>query len=183
MLLAATPRSRQRLPQQPEHCREPDAYGKWVWDEWETSSGKASYSIFLYAEGSGDIYVQIYCRGDEPGNMSIQFDWGEQRPAVPDDAFEVKRSDGNLHSSSHPVQVRYGNGVPQSENWQLSASESRNRSFTQAYIGDGRGWISKLTRVDTLTVETDTEMGETIRANFDVRRLDKALSKLDQNCR
>ena len=171
------------LSRQPERCQEPDALGKWVWDEWETSSGKASYSIFLYAEGSNDIHVEIYCRGDEPGSRSIQFDWGEQRPVVPDDAFEAKWSDGTLHSSSHPVRVRYGDGVTQTESWQLSANESHNRSFTQAYIGDGRGWISKLTRVDTLTVETDAEMGESIHAEFDVRRLDQGLARLDQHCR
>ena len=171
------------LSRQPERCREPDAYGKWVWDEWETDSGKASHSIFLYAEGSDDIYVSIYCRGDEPNNRSVQFDWGERRPAVADDTYKIKRSDGTLHSSSHAVKVRYGDGVTQSESWQLSSSESRNRSFTQAYIGDGRGWISRLTQADTLTVETKAETGETIRAMFDVRRLKEALDRMDQQCR
>ena len=171
------------LSQHPKHCREPDAYGKWVWDEWETSSGKKSFSFDLYAEGFDDIWVTIYCRGDEPDNRSVQFDWGERRPAIADDAYKIKRSDGTLHSSSHTVKVRYGDGVTQSESWQLSSSESRNRSFTQAYIGDGRGWISRLTQVNTLTVETAAETGEAIRVEFDVRRLKEALDRMDQHCR
>ena len=102
---------------------------------------------------------------------------------MPEDTYKIERSDGTLHSSSHPVKVRYGNGVTQTESWQLSSSESRNRSFTQAYIGDGQGWIGKLTRVDMLTVTADAESGETIRAEFDVRRLDQALARMDQHCR
>lgn len=171
------------LSQQPEHCREPDAYGKWVLHEWETDSGKKSYTFYLYAEGSDDIYVSVYCRGDEPNDRSVQFDWGERRPEVSDDAFKIKRSDGSIHSVSHTVRVRYGDGVTQSESWQLSSSGSRNTSFTQAYIGDGRGWISKLTRVNSLTVDTDAETGESIRAEFDVRRLDNALARMDRQCR
>jgi hypothetical protein len=36
--------------------------------------------------------------------------------------------------------------------------------------------------VDTLTVATEME-SETIRAEFDVRRLDKALTRLNEHCR
>jgi len=172
------------LSQHPKHCREPDAYGKWVWDEWETSSGKASYSIFLYAEGTDDIYVLIYCRGDIPGHRSVRFYWGDQRPKLSDDPFEVRRSDGTLHSSSHPVRVRYGDGVPRSESWQLisSGASSRNRSALGAYVGDGLSRIPKYRQVDVLTIWTDAESGETIRAEFDVRRLDEAFSRLDREC-
>ena len=173
------------LSRQPEHCREPDAYGKWVWSEWETRSGKPSYSIRLYAEDSVAVYVEIYCRGDEPGNRSVLFDWGDRRPMVPDDAFEVTRSDGTLHSSSHPVRVRYGAGIPQSESWQLFSKEasSGNRSLPAAYVGDAAGKVSQYREVDTLTVWTDVESGETIHAEFDVRRLGKGLARLDQHCR
>ena len=170
------------LSQNPEHCREPDAYGKWLWDEWETNSGKASYAVVLYAEGSDDIHLVIYCRGDEPNNRSASMIWGERRPAVSEDGYKIKRNDGSLHSTGHPVKVRYGQGLTQRENWQLLSTDvsSRNQSLPQAYIGAGSGWIYQLTRVDTLTVATETE---TIRAEFDVRRLDKALTRLNEHCR
>lgn len=79
--------------------------------------------------------------------------------------------------------MRYGDGVTQPESWQLSSSESSNWSFTRAYVGDGRGWVSRLTQADTLTVETKAETGETIHVEFDVRRLDKALARMDRQCR
>ena len=172
------------LSQHPEHCREPDAYGKWVWSQWETDSGKPGYSIRLWAEHTDDIYLSIYCRGDEPGVKSVQFDWGQHRPAVAEDAFEVKQPDGTLHSSSHRVQVRYGNGVTQHESWQLVSPESssRNRSLPGAYVGDAGGYIARYQQVDALTVSTKTE-SDTIWADFDVRRLDKALARLDKHCR
>ena len=173
------------LSRQPGHCQEPDAYGKWVWDEWETSSGKPGYEFFLYAEGSDEIYMSIYCRGDEPGDKSVQFVWGERRPLLADDPYQIKRSDGTLHSSSHPVKIRYGDGIAQSESWQLVSKEitSRNRSLPSAYVGEGGGRIVRYRQVDTLTVWTDTESGETIHAEFDVRRLDKALARLNESCR
>ena len=97
----------------------------------------------------------------------------------------IKRLDGVLHDSSHRVKVRYGNGVTQSESWQPMSPEmtSYNRSFTQAYVGSGSGWINQLTRVDTLTIATEAESGETISAEFDVRRLDMGLARLSQHCR
>ena len=171
------------LSQNPEHCREPDTYGKWVWDEWETNSGKAGYSVTLYAEGSDDIHLEIYCRGGGIDHRSALVNWGEGRPAVDENGYRIKQSSGGLHSTSHPVSVRYGDGITQSENWQLLSQEmsSRNRSFPQAYVGSGSGWIYQLTRVDTLTVATETE-SETIRAEFDVRRLDKSLTRLNEHC-
>ena len=59
---------------------------------------------------------------------------------------------------------------------------SRNRSFTQAFIGSGLGWINQLTQVGTLTIATEAESGEAISAEFDVRRLDRGLSELDRHC-
>ena len=169
------------LSQNPEHCREPDAYGKWVYSEWENLSGKKGYEFFLYAEGLDNFKLSIWCYAN--GSNAVQFDWGEHRPAVSDDAFEVKRSDGTLHSTSHPVRVRYGNGIAQLENWQLFSPSitSRNRSLPGAYVGDGDGRIADYQQVDTLTIWTDTE-SETIRAEFDVRSLDQALSRLNQHC-
>ncbi len=161
--------------------RLPGAHGKWYYDEWESRSGKPGYSIILYAEGAEDVYVQIWCRANK--EKAVTFDWGKRRPTVADDAFKVKQSDGSLHSTSHPVQVRYGDGTVQFENWQIFSQEMthRNRSLPSAYVGDDAGYINRYQRVDTLTVWTDTD-SETIKAEFDVRRLDKALARLNHHC-
>ena len=172
------------LSQQPEHCREPDAYSKWVWDEWETRSGKASYSITLYSEKADDIYLDIYCRGDQTDHRAALVDWGNRRPYVADDTFEIRQTDGSLHSSSHTARVRYGHGTPQSESWQLFSPEitARNRSLLGGFVGDSVGKIARFRQVDTVTIWTDAG-SDTIEAEFDVRRLDKALARMDRHCK
>ena len=169
------------LSQNPEHCREPDAYGKWVYEEWEVRSGKTGYQFSLYAEGSDDVYLYVWCYAND--DKALLMDWGERRPVVDDDGYQIKQSNGELHSTGHPVSVRYGDGITQSANWQLlsPAISSRNRSFPQAYVGSSSGVIAQLSQVGTLTVSTETE-SETIRAEFDLRRLDKAMSRLNQHC-
>ena len=138
----------------------------------------------MYAEDSDDIYLSVWCY-DNRNEKSVQFDWGERRPVIADDPYEIRLPDGTLHSSSHPVRVRYGKGIAQSESWQLFSPDiaSRNRSLPGAYVGDGTGRAAKYQQVDTLTVWTDTETGDSIEAEFDVRRLGKALSRLDRHCR
>ncbi len=133
------------------------------------------YGLFLDAEGDQGIYMLILCSRRSP-DKEVQFNWGERRPAIGLDAYEVKG-----HSSSHLVRVRYGSGATQSENWQLLASTARNISLPDAYIGDGAGRIYQYQQVDTLTVQTDTDK-DPIQAEFDLRGLDAALSRLNQHC-
>ena len=100
-----------------------------------------------------------------------------------DDGYQVKQSNGELHSTGHTVSVRYGDDITQTEHWQLlsPAMSSRNLSLPQAYVGSSSGVIALLTQVGTLTISTKTE-SDTVRAEFDLRRLDKAMSRLNQHC-
>ena len=111
-------------------------------------------------------------------------DWGNRRPYVADDTFEIRQTDGSLHSSSHTVRVRYGHGTPQSESWQLFSPEitARNRSLLGGFVGDSVGKIARFRQVDTVTIWTDAG-SDTIEAEFDVRRLDKALARMDRHCK
>ena len=170
------------LSQNPKHCQEPDAYGKWVYDEWENDSGDTGYEFFLYAESPDDVYISVWCY-ENNGDKAAQIDWGNFRPSVSADGYEIKQPDGTLHSTAHSVRVRYGDGLAQPENWQLlSAAITRhNRSLPQGYKGDAIGKIFQYQQVDALTVWTDTDAGP-IRVEFDVRRLDKALARLDRHC-
>lgn len=122
----------------------------------------------------------ILCSSASP-DKEVQFNWGERRPAIGPDTHEVKRASGALHSSSHTVRVRYGNGVTQSENWQLLASTARNVSLPDAYVGDGAARVYQYQQVGTLTVQTDTDE-DRIEAEFDLRGLDEGLSRLNQHC-
>ena len=140
------------------------------------------HEFVLYAEDSDDIRLAIWCQAGRTEKI-VQFFWGNRRPAVEDDAFEVKQSDGTVHSTGHSVRVRYGSKAAQSQTWQLVHPEvsSRNFSWPSAYLGDDAGYIHRYQQVDTLTIWTDTE-SDTIRAEFDLRRLDKALARLNQYC-